>query len=189
MPKIEKSSKMLKQMVKLRALDVILYLWLLRLMLTRFSKFFISNRELILHSTGASIYRHLISSTHCLNNYSPCLSLLPSLLLVHTLPLQLPPLFISPIIIPLSHIHICTHNLCSQTCPVLSPWLSQPLSWARALLGKRGQASPNRMLMMSLTSVLQGRGEKWLWKAKITSLFHLLITYLLLDMHTGAPPK
>ena len=77
-----------------------------------------------------------------------------------------------------SHIHICTHNLRSQTCPVLSPWLSQPLSRAQALLGKRGQASPNRMLMMSLTSGLQGRGEKWLWKAKITSLSHSLITYL-----------
>lgn len=85
-----------------------------------------------------------------------------------------------------SHIHICTHNLRSQTCPVLSPRLSQPLSRAQALLGKRGQASPNRMLMMSLTSGLQGRGEKWLWKAKITSLFHSLITYLALEMHAGA---
>ncbi len=86
-----------------------------------------------------------------------------------------------------THTHICSHNLCSQTCPVLSPWLSQPLSRAQVVLGKRGQASPSRMLMMSLTSGLQGREEKWLWKAKITSLLHLLITYLVLDMHAGAP--
>lgn len=48
-----------------------------------------------------------------------------------------------------------THNLwCSHTCPVLSPWLSPPPSRAQALLGNGGQASPNSMLMMSLTSGL-----------------------------------
>lgn len=32
--------------------------------------------------------------------------------------------------------HICTHNFCSQSCPVLSPWLSQPSEQSPSPAGK-----------------------------------------------------
>lgn len=59
----------------------------------------------------------------------------------------------------LSHRQTHTHTLATHNWPMLIPWLSQPLSRAQALLGKRSQASPNRMLMMSLTSGLRVGGE------------------------------
>lgn len=55
------------------------------------------------------------------------------------------------------HTHTHTYSPYSQAWMVLSPRLSQPLSADWALPGKRSPASPDRMLMMSLTSGLRGR--------------------------------